>query len=77
MFKSVATVARFQKLPGRVDEPDMAERLRGVAKELPADWIDPLGQQAELIDEGGGTLENGSSAATPWELDGEFKWTKG
>ena len=37
----------------------MAERLREVAKELPADWIDLLGQQADLIDEGGGTLENG------------------
>ena len=33
----------------------MAERLREVAKELPADWIDLLGQQADLIDEGGGT----------------------
>jgi hypothetical protein len=37
----------------------MAEGLREVAKELPADWIDLLGQQADLIDEGGGTLENG------------------
>jgi hypothetical protein len=39
----------------------MAERLREVAKELPAAWIDLLGQQADLIDEGGGALENGPS----------------
>src|SRR5208283_4805326 len=49
----------LRNCPGRVDEPDMAERLREVAKELPGDWIDLLGQQADLIDEGGGTLENG------------------
>src|ERR1700689_2307073 len=49
----------LRNCPGRVDKPDMAERLREVAKELPADWINLLGQQADLIDEGGGTLENG------------------
>ena len=49
----------LRNCPGRVDEPDMAERLREVAKELLDDWIDLLGQQADLIDEGGGTLENG------------------
>src|SRR3984885_391566 len=49
----------LRNCPGRVDEPDMAERLREVSKELPADWTDLLGQQADLIDEGGGTLEHG------------------
>src|SRR5579863_9493051 len=45
--------------PSRVDEADMAERQREVAKEFPADWIDLLGQQADLIDKGGSTLEHG------------------
>ena len=49
MFKSVAPVARSQKWPGGVDGSDMAARQPEVAKELPAHWIDLLGQQADLI----------------------------
>jgi hypothetical protein len=49
----------LRNCPGRVDEPDKPERLREIAKKLPADWIDFLGLQADLIDEGGGTFENG------------------
>jgi hypothetical protein len=40
----------------------MVERLREVAKEFAADWIDLLGQQADVIDEGAKT----APARTGW-----------
>jgi hypothetical protein len=43
----------------------MAERLLEVAEELAADWIDLLGQQADVVDEGGRPLELASSATWP------------
>src|SRR3974390_878332 len=60
ILKWVASFVRSQKLPGRVDEPDVAERLREVAEELIADLIDLFGQPTDVIDEGGAPLEHGS-----------------
>jgi len=40
----------------------MAERLLEVSEELAADWLDLLGQQADVVDEGGRPLELASSA---------------
>src|ERR1700733_13728760 len=39
----------LRNCPGRVDEPDMAERLREVTKKLPADWIDATFESSSLV----------------------------
>jgi hypothetical protein len=38
----------------------VAERLREVAQELSADRIDLLGKQADVVDEGGRSFEDGA-----------------
>ena len=44
--------------PGGVDEPDVAEGLGEVAEQLTGGGVDFLGQQADVVEVGDGTLEN-------------------
>ena len=50
----------FSNCPGRVHEPDVAESLGKVAQELAADGIDFLREQADVVDEGCGSFEDGA-----------------
>jgi hypothetical protein len=43
--------------PRGVDQPDVAERLREVPDHLAAGRVDLLGQEADIVDSGHGTLE--------------------
>src|ERR1700722_13980528 len=53
----------FRNGPSRVDEPDVAEGLRKVAQEFSADGIDLLGEEADVVDEGCRTLEDGAGTS--------------
>ena len=46
--------------PGSVYEPDVAEGLWKVAQELSADGINLFGEQADVVDERSGPLEDGA-----------------
>jgi hypothetical protein len=44
----VGPAAAFE-VDGGADEADVAEGLGEVAEQLPADRVDPLGEQAEVV----------------------------
>jgi hypothetical protein len=57
---SPSLTLRLRDRPGGVDQPDVAERLAEVAEQVAGIRVELLGEQADVVEVAGGSLEHGA-----------------